>query len=203
MSPHDLLWVAPGAIRLDGPWPEWADAVWQRSAPVVVRREAVAGGVIPVGLRGAVRSQRVKGYVAADAVTRRVAPESLVEGSATVDGNVPALAALALLTPAFNATGLAWGPTGGVGYFVACGLPVLRADSDLDVVVRAPQPLTACQAAVLDGIQAAQGVACRIDIQVDTGHGAFAFAEWRRGGRVLLKTNSGPQLCADPWADTV
>jgi phosphoribosyl-dephospho-CoA transferase len=201
MSPHDLLWVAPGAIRLDGPWPEWADAAWQRSAPVVVRREAVADGVIPVGLRGTTRSQRIKGYVAAGAVTRRAAPESLAVCSASAAGGFPALAALTLLAPAFDATGLAWGPTGGVGYFLACGLPVLRADSDLDVVVRAPQPLAASQAAVLDGIQA-QGAACRIDIQVDTGHGAFAFAEWRRGGRVLLKTNTGPQLCADPWAET-
>jgi phosphoribosyl-dephospho-CoA transferase len=42
--------------------------------------------------------------------------------------------------------------------------------------------------------------ACRIDIQIETGHGAFALAEWARdGGRVMLKTNDGPLLCANPW----
>jgi phosphoribosyl-dephospho-CoA transferase len=235
-QPHDLLWVAPGAIRLDGAWPAWADAEWLRRAPVVVRREAVAGGLLPVGLRGANRSERARAYVPAGAVTRRVVPEALAAGAAAAldgsaalhaaapvpgtaagtGGGVPAaapaalqaspatawsaLVALAMAAPVLDAVGLAWGPTGGAGFFLACGLPVLRPDSDLDVLVRAPQPLTAAQAAALDGIQA--GAPCRIDIQVDTGHGAFALTEWRRGGRVMLKTNAGPRLCADPWMES-
>lgn len=197
--PHDLLWVAPGAIQLDGPWPAWADAAWLRRAPVVVRREAVAGGLVPVGLRGAARSERAKAYVQAGAVMRRVAPEALA-AAGTAAAPLSALAALAMAAPILDATGLAWGPTGGAGFFLACGLPVLRPDSDLDVLVRAPHPLTAAQAAALDGIQA--GAACRVDIQVDTGHGAFALTEWRRGGRVMLKTNAGPLLCADPWMES-
>jgi phosphoribosyl-dephospho-CoA transferase len=43
------------------------------------------------------------------------------------------------------------------------------------------------------------GQPCRIDIQVDTGAGGFALAEYVRGGRVLLKTDAGPRLVADPW----
>lgn len=220
--PHDLLWAAPDAIQAEGALPEWVDAAWMRRAPVVVRREAVRDGLVPVGLRGAARSQRARAYVRADAVTRQVAPESLamraIRASPLAAPSaisaipaipaiqplpplppLPALSALAALAPALNALGLAWGPTGGAGFFLACGLPVLRPDSDLDLLVRAPQPLTASQAAVLDGIQ--DGAACRIDIQVDTGHGAFAFAEWLRGGRVLLKTGTGPLLCAQPWAE--
>lgn len=206
--PHDLLWVAPGAIEPDGPWPEWADAAWRHGAPVVVRREAVRAGLVPVGLRGTARSQRARAYVAASAVTRRVAPEMLLAevavGAMDVTSlpELAALAALAALAPRLNALGLAWGPTGGAGYFLASGLPVLRPDSDLDLLVRAPQPLSAGQAVALEGIQAWPGASCRIDIQVDAGHGAFAFAEWRRGGRVLLKTNTGPLLCADPWTAT-
>ncbi|MBY0240941.1 MAG: malonate decarboxylase holo-ACP synthase [Burkholderiaceae bacterium] len=198
--PHDLLWVAPGALQTDGVWPQWADAAWRHGAPVVVRREAVGADLVPVGLRGTARSQRARAYVAASAVTRRVTPEMLrvdaAEGDVT---SVPALAALAMLTPRLNALGLAWGPTGGAGFFLASGLPVLRPDSDLDLLVRAPRPLSADQTVALDGIQGGPDAACRIDIQVDTGHGAFALAEWRRGGRVLLKTNTGPLLCTDPW----
>lgn len=201
---HDLLWVAPDAIRLDGPWPAWADAAWLRSAPVVVRREAVDGGLVPVGLRGAARSERARAYVPAGAVTRRVAPEALA-ATADIDALLagpvpwPALAALVTVRPLLNATGLAWGPTGGAGFFLACGLPVLRPDSDLDILVRAPQPLTAAQTAALDAVQA--GAPCRIDIQVETGRGAFALTEWRRGGRVMLKTDTGPLLCTDPWEE--
>lgn len=214
--PHDLLWVAPGAIQLDGVMPAWADAAWLRSAPVVVRREACADGLVPVGLRGLARNQRVKAYVPAGAVTRTMTPEALAAKASAAAGagqggmaphgaaagiagvfELPALAILAALAPILNAAGLAWGPAGGVGFFLASGLPVLRPDSDLDLLVRAPMPLNRAQIAALDAILA--GAACRIDIQVDSGHGGFAFAEWRRGGRVMLKTGAGPQLVADPW----
>lgn len=195
LLPHDLLWVAPGSLCLEGPWPDWADASWLRAAPVVVRRDAVGEGMVPVGLRGLARNQRAKATVPAGAVLRRMAPEALV--AAIGSGDRPALAALAAVAPALNATGLAWGPTGGVGFFLASGLPVLRPGSDLDLLVRASAPLTKAQADALDGIRA--NAACNIDIQVDTGCGAFAFAEWRRGGRVMLKTDNGPRLMATPW----
>jgi phosphoribosyl-dephospho-CoA transferase len=77
-------------------------------------------------------------------------------------------------------------------------LPVLRPDSDLDLVVRAPRPLSPSQAAALGALQ--RQVRCPIDIQVDTGNGAFALAEWSRPARrVLLKTGAGPVLTNDPW----
>lgn len=193
--PHDLLWVAPGSLCLEGPWPDWADASWLRAAPVVVRRDATGEGTVPVGLRGLARNQRAKATVPADAVLRRLAPEAL--GAAIGAGEWPALATLAAVAPTLHATGLAWGPTGGVGFFLASGLPVLRPGSDLDLLVRAPQPLTPEQADALDGIQA--DAACNIDLQIDTGCGAFAFTEWRRGSRVMLKTDTGPRLTATPW----
>jgi phosphoribosyl-dephospho-CoA transferase len=37
-------------------------------------------------------------------------------------------------------------------------------------------------------------------MQVDTGHGGFALAEWAgKADRILLKTGRGPVLVADPW----
>jgi phosphoribosyl-dephospho-CoA transferase len=39
-------------------------------------------------------------------------------------------------------------------------------------------------------------------MQVDTGHGGFALAEWAgNADRVLLKTGRGPLLVSDPWVD--
>lgn len=217
--PHDLLWVAEGGVRVDGAWPEWADADWMRRAPVVVRREATAGGLLPVGLRGLARNQRCKGYVHQDAVLRRVTPEMLaapentcgpdrgtvprspapaLAGAPGAEGLSPVCAAgLGRIAAALDATGLSWGPTGGVGFFLATGIEVLRPDSDLDLLVRAPRPLDAARTAALAAIQA--GASLRVDIQIDTGTGAFALAEWLRGGRVMLKTATGPRLHADPW----
>ena len=198
--PHDLLWAAPDAnVEFDGPRPPWLGADWLQRAPLVVRREDTRDGRVPAGLRGIARNERCKCYVDQSAVLRWVSPEMLPVRAGCVDGRaVPALDALAALAPEMDAIGLQWGPTGGVGFFLACALPVLRPDSDLDLLVRAPQPLSGPQAAALAALQAS--AACRVDIQVDTGKGAFALAEWNRGGRrVLLKTGAGPVLTDDPW----
>jgi phosphoribosyl-dephospho-CoA transferase len=172
-------------------------------APVVVRRERPADpALIPVGLRGETRSQRLSAYVHRDAVLQVVRPETLVTNAAWQNRltlqRFTAVAALEELAPRLDSTGLCWGPTGSTGFTLATGLTVLHTDSDLDLVVRAPAPLTPAQASILRAVLASSP--CRVDMQIDTGRGAFSFAEWASGhGRVLLKTDTGPLLTADPW----
>lgn len=208
-NPHDLLWTTDdAALSFDGPLPNWP-----LTGPVVVRRETRSDGLLPVGLRGATRSQRCKAYLPPGAVLRRVTPEMLALDAhgrrsfacrdARGQSGYACLDALATLAPVLDKLGLAWGPTGGVGFFLASGLPVLGPDSDLDLLVRASRRLTDAQVALLAGMQAA--APCRIDIQVDTGIGAFALAEWLRQPRqllpkLLLKTGAGPLLVTDPWS---
>jgi phosphoribosyl-dephospho-CoA transferase len=216
--PHDLLFArARDGFTAAGARPDWMDWLdggdWAARAPLVVRRAATQAGRVPVGARGPLRNQRCAGYLAADAVVRCVTPERLA--AAVIDGpaldlcaaadRLPAIAALLALAPRLQALfrdwDLDWGPAGGAGFWLASGLPVLRPDSDLDLLVRAPQPPAASVVAALAVLQ--DGAACRIDIQIDTGHGGFALNEYvretRRGGRVLLKTAAGPLLVADPW----
>jgi phosphoribosyl-dephospho-CoA transferase len=205
--PHDLLFAhAPEAFLPGGARPDWLDdGAWMARAPLVVRREAAGPGRIPVGARGPLRKQRCAGYLAPPAVARRVTPERLaaaVVGSPALDLRVaadklPCIAALLTLAPRLQALGLDWGPAGGAGFLLASGLAVLRADSDLDLLVRAPRPLPPAQIDALSALQA--NAPCRIDIQVDTGHAGFALNEFLRGGRVMLKTATGPVLVADPW----
>ena len=199
--PHDLLWIADeNALSFIGARPDWLPPDWLLRAPLVVRRDSRADPALclPVGLRGLQRRERCAAIAARGAVLRTVTPEMLAARACEIDADgVPALAALAVLAPALDAIGLVWGPTGGVGFYLASGLPVLRPDSDLDLLVRAPQALDAAQTAALAALQAN---GCRIDIQVDTGHGAFALAEWgKNSGRVLLKTAAGPVLTGAPW----
>lgn len=196
LLPHDLVYLRdPAAFQTSGMRPDWLDDAWLARAPLVVRREATPSGRIPVGARGPRRNQRLGGYVDATAVARCVTPEMLAQAPPTAD--YPCLAALAELAPRLAALGLAWGPVGGVGFHLASGLPVLRETSDLDLLVRAPRPLAR---AAVDALLALQPyAACRIDIQIDTGSGGFALAEYARGGRVMLKTAHGPVLLDDPW----
>jgi phosphoribosyl-dephospho-CoA transferase len=192
--PHDLLFTRdPGAFACAGARPDWFDA----GAPLVVRREATPPGIVPVGARGLQRNERCPGHVALDAVASILTPRMLAQRSHAADAGFPCIAALRVLAPRLDALDVDWGPTGGAGYWLASGLPVLRATSDLDLLVHLPRRPAAATLAALAALQ--DGQPCRIDIQVDTGAGGFALAEFMRGGRVLLKTDAGPRLVADPW----
>lgn len=202
--PHDLLFLrAPDAFMPASDAPDWrADPAWA-SAPLVVRREATAEGVVPVGARGARRNQRCAGYVSIAAVERCVTPEQLARTVPLPQPDEPScLAALRTLAPQLDALGLDWGPAGGVGFQLASGLSVLHAASDLDLLVRLPRRPAPAVIAALRTLQ--ENALCRIDIQIDTGDGGCALAELAelaKDGRVLLKTAHGPVLVADPWAE--
>jgi phosphoribosyl-dephospho-CoA transferase len=194
MAPHDLLFVSRAdAFACDGARPDWLDP----AAPLVVRREATAVGIVPVGARGLQRNERCKGYIALADVASVLTPCMLAERPRTVDGDLPCIAALRALAPRLDALDVDWGPAGGAGYWLACGLPVLRATSDLDLLVHLPRRPAGALVGALCALQ--DGQPCRLDIQVDTGAGGFALGEYARGGRVLLKTDTGPRLVDDPW----
>ncbi len=226
--PHDLLWVddAAALIAVDG-MPAWATVEWLSVAPVVVRRAPItASGAVPVGLRGATRSERCAAHVAADRIVRVMTPEAIARRVASHplvgSSSLPCVRALARIAPQFDRSALAWGVTGSVGFTLASGFDVLREGSDLDLLVRAPdrrdgEALRAVAAVIRDARSSGEVRAdmqakvrpdgpivrqadVRIDVQVETPRGAFALEEWlRTGGPVLLKTAAGPMLCEDPW----
>ncbi|MGE8060661.1 malonate decarboxylase holo-ACP synthase [Pseudomonas sp. NPDC089547] len=193
--PHDLLWGMPVSGLPTGA-PQWAQAVVASGQPVVVRRAACDDGWVAVGLRGQGRAQRLGALMRLADIKRQQSPEAL---RVAVQSPWPALQALASVTPVLQASGLAWGPTGGVGYQLATGIEVVHADSDLDLVLRAPQPLARAQAReLLDILDCAP---CRIDVQLETPAGAVALREWAGfARRVLLKSPHGPRLVSAPWA---
>lgn len=201
LRPHDLLWCDSVVFSEEAPAPKWAHDGLQAGVPVVVRRAARGpDALIPVGLRGHGRDQRAAAFVPVHDVSRVATPESLVASIAEIDPDAPlrSLQWLRQLAPAVSALGLHWGPTGGVGYALASGRPVLHSHSDLDLVVRMPFPPTASQCEALAWI--VRDPLCRMDIQVDTGHGGFALLDWLRSPhQTLLKTDRGPVLVADPW----
>lgn len=210
LRPHDLVWVADWqSFEADGPLPAWAEAAQRRGCPLVVRRARMSSdALLPVGMRGDGRSERLAGVLQRAAVRDHASPEmlgrralahpDLAHPGLAHPEVAPVLAALRRLAPRLDRCGLQWGPTGGLGFALATGWPVLHAASDIDLLVRAPLPLTASQASLLQEAVADPG--CRVDLQIDTGQGGFAFAEWiRNGGRVLLKTDAGPCMTGDPW----
>jgi phosphoribosyl-dephospho-CoA transferase len=77
---------------------------------------------------------------------------------------------------------------------------VLHADSDLDLLVRMPRDPSTAQRDQLARLLG--DTECRVDLQIDTGHGGFALRDWLASPhQTLLKTDHGPRLVADPWSD--
>lgn len=195
--PHDLIWLNdPQALT--GDLPEWVAQQWRPALPLVVRRDWHPAGLIAVGIRGMGRERRAAAWLPAEAIVRCVTPESLVDlaqllRSAFVSQQ-PVQAAILLAQQSWP---WPWGVTGSCGYALATDVPVLHSASDLDLLIRAPQPLP--PAAFQRWQQQVSRLPCRADTQVETPNGAFALNEWLRDGRALLKTNRGPQLVSNPW----
>ena len=202
--PHDLLWgMRPEQLPADAP--AWAVAVLAAGQPVVVRRAVVAPGQVAVGLRRATRDQRLAALMPIAAISHRLTPEQLLDRRASED--LPVFRVLAGLRPLLDALGHAWGVTGSAGFQLATGLPTAHPDSDLDLLLRAEQPLPRSEARPLPRsearplLQLLEGRACRVDLQLETPLGGVALGEWAGGAaRVLVKTAEGPRLVSDPWA---
>ncbi|GGM15672.1 malonate decarboxylase holo-ACP synthase [Pseudomonas asuensis] len=195
--PHDLLW---GFIpeQLPTTAPQWAFAAVASGEPVVVRRAEGKPGVVAVGIRGHGREERFGTWMALDRIVRSLSPEQLVSAIKSYPADLPALKALIWAKPCLDATGLVWGVTGSAGFQLATGIRTLHADSDLDLLMRAPAPLSRSQAlALLNKLDKAP---CRLDIQLETPQGGIALREWAQSShRVLLKRASGACLVTDPW----
>ena len=186
--------MAPGQLAADAP--AWAFRVLEQGQPVVVRRAVSAPGSIAVGLRGQSREQRYPAFLALDSVQRGVHPEDLRHVPSSRAW--PALQALDQLRGELDALGLAWGVGGSAGYELASGRGVLHQNSDLDLILRAPQPLPRTLAREL--LALCDRAPCRVDLQLQVPAGGLALREWAGpASRVLLKSATGARLVSDPW----
>ncbi|AZE57998.1 Malonate decarboxylase holo-ACP synthase [Pseudomonas synxantha] len=193
VNAHDLLWgMTPAHLPADAP--AWARDALSAGHPVVVRRAIAEAGQVAVGVRGRLREQRYGALMPIVAVQRRVAPEDLRQVISPRD--LPALRALDQLRPVLAQ--YHWGVSGSAGFELASGVEALHAMSDLDLILRAPEPLDRNAACAL--LAKLDTAPCAVDLQLQTPFGAVALREWAGGSRrVLLKTSNGAHLVLDPW----
>ncbi|WP_199103044.1 malonate decarboxylase holo-ACP synthase [Aquitalea sp. ASV11] len=199
--PHDLLWLdSAAALVAESELPDWLPRYWHPGLPVVVRRAGVRPGLIAIGIRGPLRAQRCALWADSLQVCRVLSPEQLAAEQGWRQhprlAALPTLQALQQAEATLQASGLVWGITGSAGFELATGQATLTASSDLDLLLRCPQPPAPSQLETLAAALA--DLPCRVDIQLQTPAGGMALAEYLRGGRVLLKTGSGPLLLDQP-----
>jgi len=193
VNAHDLLWGMTSA-HAPADAPAWVLAALGTGQPVVVRRAIAQPGHVAVGVRGRLREQRFAAEMPLAAVQRRVVPEALREVISPRD--LPTLRALAQLRPVLAQKD--WGVSGSAGFELATGIEALHASSDLDLILRTPEPLERRDAGDLQAIL--DTAACVVDLQLQTPFGAVALLEWAGSSRrVLLKAASGAHLVIDPW----
>ncbi|MFK3798351.1 malonate decarboxylase holo-ACP synthase [Pseudomonas sp. NPDC088444] len=197
VQPHDLLWGMPVAA-LPADAPAWVVEAVSLGHPVVVRRAQVAAGCIAVGVRGRTRDQRFAMVMKLADIARQVRPEQLVDAVDNLGTEWPALRVLKQIRPMLDAVSLPWGIAGSAGFELATGIKVLHQDSDLDLILRAESFFSRQRAVEL--LEALDGAACRIDLQLQTPFGAVALREWAGSARqVLLKADEGARLVSNPW----
>ncbi|KQR78895.1 phosphoribosyl-dephospho-CoA transferase [Burkholderia sp. Leaf177] len=202
VNPHDLLRLkADACVFADAP--AWVAASLERAPFVVVRRARAIDGRVAIGIRGAVRSERFGSWIGLQHVEAVLTPEMLKSAKPHQNrADLPAFNLLQAITSICDASELAWGPAGSVGFELASERATVTDQSDLDLLMRAPEPLDRPEAKLLfDALSAAAFErAIRIDVQIETHEGAFSLAEFvHPGARVMLRSADGPKLIADPW----
>lgn len=192
---HDLLWgMTPALLPADAPG--WAIESISAGQPVVVRRAQSSSGLIAVGVRGRLREQRYATLMAVDSIKRCVSPEELCH--APIVRDLPATRALRQLRPMLEGCGWVWGVSGSAGFELASGCAALHEGSDLDLILRTPQPLARARAKEL--LRILDTAKCAVDMQLQTPFGAVALREWTGSARrVLLKNAREACLVSDPW----
>jgi phosphoribosyl-dephospho-CoA transferase len=194
--------------RLNAPadQPAWVRDAFERAPYAVVRRALAAEDFVAIGLRGAERAQRYGTWVHADDIVGTVSPESLAQTQPDAGRDaMPSFVALTSLQhdPDSVLARFVWGPTGSTGFELTTHVPAVNENSDLDLLIRAPEPLALELARALQEQlhTLARRIGLRIDAQLETPAGGVALAEWAAGkARVLARHAIGPQLIADPWA---
>ena len=206
---HNLLRVRdPIALAMDDSAPEWVGPVLRQTPWVVVRRGYLQDGSIPVGVRGATRTQRFAACLTMAEIAEQVSPEELTDFRSVVQATrrdaVPALAALTRVAPLLERRRYRWGPGGSVGFELATGAAITTASSDLDVILRQAHRLEPRDADALLAALVEAAAPARIDVLVETPHGGVSLADLAaRPTHVLVRTPHGVRLEDDPWiADT-
>jgi phosphoribosyl-dephospho-CoA transferase len=196
---HDLLLLRSRSITpFDPEQPMWPGSALEPDPWVVVRRGAPSGGAIAVGVRGALRHERWGGYVSPADVVVRKGPEQL-RSRFSSRSFLPAFQALVFLEDRLNGIDLEWGPGGSTGFELASGKPAVKEQSDLDLIIFAPERFDRTKALQLwKLVSASPG---KVDALIETPYSGFSLAEYAAGhsGKFLLRTQAGRLLGEDPW----
>ncbi|MEK4670609.1 malonate decarboxylase holo-ACP synthase [Paenibacillus alvei] len=202
IQPHDLIKVSDLSQLQWKEDNEWVTASLRRAPFVVVRRAEQTSDYIPVGIRGEQRNQRQAALLHRNGIEEIITPYMLAEQKSWYSLDIqrrelPVLRSINKVAEIM--ANWQWGPTGSAGFEIATGYPALKATSDLDIVVHAPNPIDISEAEEV--LEKLDSLPIRTDIQIETNNGAFLLREWinKRTDKIILRTQKEPELVSNPW----
>lgn len=206
--PHDLLTFANNDdfISDESPLPKWARDSLAKAKIAVVRRGPIKNNLIPVGLRGYERNQRLAGYLKIDNIAKQYHPDYFIKHQSWK--NLPQ--ARQDLTPFKTLIKIVpllkdyhWGISGSLAYEMATGVEMVKETaqhtSDLDIIMNDDIKLSRNQARNL--LKDLNQFDVHADVQIVHGQNGFALEEYaqNRDAQIMIKTANGPILAKDPW----
>jgi phosphoribosyl-dephospho-CoA transferase len=205
VRPHYLVQLqSPDVLHGVDSAPDWVHQSLIAAPFVVARRQPQHSGIIAVGVRGNSRNERWATFVDLNYVKQIVPPFELRCGNLFSNARfqtLPAFRSLWLLQERWSNLEVKWGPGGSVGFELASGLACTSLDSDLDIVLYAPQPISQEYAQSLH--RSVQEISLSVDLLIEAPNCAFHLSEFATAGRgvpILLRTINGPCLGANPWS---
>jgi phosphoribosyl-dephospho-CoA transferase len=198
---HDLIRVDQVTdLQWNGELPHWVQPYLRRAPFVVVRGAPTQKpDLVPVGIRGPRRGQRLAAFLPVNAIHEFVTPEQLANIETPEMRDLPVFHALRHIGTGLVESGYAWGPTGSVAFELVSGMNTATSESDLDLIIRAPVPL--CHSTANNLFRYLSSFAVQVDAKLDTPAGVIALAEYvQRKLQVLVRATHGASMVHDPWA---
>jgi len=177
--------------------PDWAAAALQRAPWVVVRRGHWIIDLIPVGIRGAIRSQRLASYLPRNCIVDVVSPEQLSKTKSWNSMDCTRLAHIREMleqsSQLYDSLNIRWGPIGSLGFELTTGAPTLHATSDIDLIIYSQYPI--CRETMQQIYHFNKRFDIKLDVIIETNIGAVSLSEYIHSrSSVLFKTHNGPKL---------
>ncbi|WP_406788684.1 malonate decarboxylase holo-ACP synthase [Clostridium neuense] len=201
LNPHDLIKIKNYEnLNIHFSNYSWALEALKNSPFVVVRRAPILDKLIPIGIRGNLRSQRLAAFLPFSDIDCIFSPTYIVEKKLWLQNfhikNTNIYSAIEALYKIFEEYNLKWGICGSAGFELITKIPTVTENSDLDIMIKietADKLFSAASAKEL--CKKLFDIKVKIDIQIETPKGAVALTEYAsETNPILIRTINGPKL---------
>lgn len=209
LAVHDLLFfeqntklIVPMAL------PDWTKEILKRCPIGIIRRDMFKDNLVPIGIRGLNKSQRLAAYLPKDKIVQRLTPKKILQDylqgkMQPLDASLPLWQSLEKNIPLLTSLAMEVGIGGSAQFELATKIQMVKKTSDLDLIVSVTDPLTQTEAKALLNDLNRFGV--HVDLQMVSAQNGFSLEEYafQQTNKIMLKTPKGPILTAQPWQDVL